>query len=71
MAICDTKLVKTCRCDTEEEANSVVDDWKNRATREGFTITKTKVDYKTKKDRKTGEITEEWWMVEVTISYEI
>lgn len=71
MAICDTKWVKTCRCDTENEANSVVDNWKNRAIKEGFTITKTKVDYKTKKDRKTGEIVEEWWMVEVTISYEI
>jgi len=71
MAIQDIKWVKTSRCDTETEANSVVEDWKDRAMREGFTITKTKVDYKTKKDRKTGEITEEWWIVEVTISYEI
>lgn len=70
MAIQDTKWVKTCKCDTENEANSVVEDWKARAVREGFTITKTKVDYKTKKN-KTGEITDEWWMVEVTISYEI
>ena len=71
MAIYDTKWVKTSHCDTESEANSVVEDWKNKAIKEGFTITKTKVDYKTKKDRKTGEITEEWWIVEVTISYEI
>ena len=71
MAIQDTKWVKTSRCDTETEANSVVEDWKERAMHEGFTITKTKVDYKTKKDRKTGEIIEEWWMVEVTISYDI
>lgn len=71
MAILDTKWVKTSRCDTEVEANSVVEDWKNKALKEGFTITKTKVDYKTKKDRKSGEITEEWWIVEVTISYEI
>ena len=71
MAIYDTKWVKTSRCDTEKEANSVVEDWKARAINEGFTITKTKVDYKTKKDRKTGEIVEEWWMVEVTISYDV
>ena len=44
MAIYDTKWVKTSHCDTESEANSVVEDWKSKALKEGFTITKTKVD---------------------------
>ena len=46
-------------------------DYKSRAVKAGYTVVKTKVDYKSKKDRKSGEIIDEWWMVEVTVSYEI
>jgi len=70
MAVVDTKWVKTSRCDTENEANSVIDEWKAKAAQGGFTVTKTKIDYKTKKDRKTGDILDEWWMVEVTLVYD-
>ena len=70
MAVVDTKWVKTSRCDTENEANSVIDEWKAKAAQSGFTVTKTKIDYKTKKDRKTGDILDEWWMVEVTLVYD-
>jgi len=71
MAMTMTKKTEVYRVDTEEEAATIVDEYKARAVRDGFTVSKTKVDYKSKKDRKTGEITDEWWMVEVTISYEI
>lgn len=70
MAVVDTKWVKTSQCDTENEANSVIDEWKAKAAQGGFTVTKTKIDYKTKKDRKTGDILDEWWMVEVTLVYD-
>lgn len=71
MALMMTKKTETYRVDTEEEATDIVEGYKNRAINEGYTVSKTKVDYKTKKDRKTGEIIEEWWMVEVTVAYEI
>lgn len=70
MAIRETKHTIYHQADTEVEANSIIDDFKSRAAREGFTVTKTKVDYKTKKDRKTGEITDEWYNVEVTYVYD-
>ena len=38
---------------------------------EGYTLLKYKNDYKSKKDRKTGEIVDEWWIVEITKGYEV
>ena len=71
MARMMTKKTEVYRVDTEEEAANLVEDYKAKAASEGATVSKTKVDYKSKKDRKTGDIVDEWWMVEVTISYEI
>lgn len=71
MSMMMTKKTEVYRVDTEAEATNLVEDYKVKATNEGATVSKTKVDYKSKKDRKTGEITDEWWMVEVTISYDI
>ena len=71
MAMMMTKKSEVYRVDSEEEAAATVEDYKSRAVTEGFTVTKTKVDYKTKKDRKTGDIIDEWWMVEVTVSYDV
>jgi hypothetical protein len=70
MAIRRTKETISHEADTEEEATALIDDFKARANKECYTVTKTKVDYKTKKDRKTGEITEEWYNVEVTYVYD-
>ena len=71
MAKIMTKKTEVYRVDTEEEAADIVQAYKDRAINEGYTVSKTKVDYKSKKDRKTGDITDEWWMVEVTVAYEI
>jgi hypothetical protein len=71
MANMMTKKTEVYRVDSEHEATDIVEDYKARANREGYTVTKTKVDYKSKKDRKTGELTEEWWVVEVTVAYDI
>ena len=71
MAMIMTKKTEVYRVDTEEEATNIIEEYKARAVNEGYTVSKTKVDYKSKKDRKTGEITDEWWMVEVTVAYEL
>ena len=71
MAVVRTKKTETFRVDSEEQATNLVEDFKSQAMSEGSSVIKTKIDYKSKKDRKTGEIVEEWWIVEITISYEI
>ena len=70
MAIRETQITRKFQADTESEAEAIVEGFKAKAVNEGYTVTKTKVDYKSKKDRKTGEITEEWYNVEVTMSYD-
>lgn len=68
------QLIKTTyvyNIDNEEESAKTIQDYKDKQLTEGYTVLKSKVDYKTKKDRKTGEITEEKWVTEVTLSYEV
>lgn len=55
---------------SEEDATALVEEYKAQQATGGYTVLKTKIDYKTKKDRKTGEIVEEKWVVEITVSYE-
>ena len=50
---------------------STIEDFKSRQLSEGYTLTKYKTDYKVKKDRKTGEITDEKWIVLVEKTYEV
>lgn len=61
----------TYQIDNEEEAMSTIEDFKSRQLPEGYTLTKYKTDYKVKKDRKTGEITDEKWIVVVEKTYEV
>lgn len=68
------QLIKTTyvyNIDNEEESTRTIQDYKDRQLTEGYTVLKSKVDYKTKKDRKTGEIVEEKWVTEVTLAYEV
>lgn len=66
-----TKETLTFRIDNEEEAMALVESYKANQGVDGYTLLKYKNDYKSKKDRKTGEIVDEWWMVEVTKGYEV
>ena len=66
-----TKETLTFRIDNEEEAMALVESYKANQSVDGYTLLKYKNDYKSKKDRKTGEIVDEWWMVEVTKGYEV
>ena len=61
----------TYQIDNEEEAMSTIEDFKGRQLSEGYTLTKYKTDYKVKKDRKTGEVTDEKWIVVVEKTSEV
>jgi len=66
------KLIKqtyTYHIDNEKEATDTVEEFKQKQYDEGYTVTKTKIDYKNKKDRKTGEIIDENWVTEITVNY--
>lgn len=63
------KQMYTYHVYSEKDATQTVEEFKERQDAEGYTVTKTKIDYKVKKDRKTGEIVEEKWIVEITITY--
>lgn len=65
------KETLTFRIDNEEEAMSTVENYKANQGVDGYTLLKYKNDYKSKKDRKTGEIVDEWWIVEITKGYEV
>ena len=56
-----------------QEATEIIEDYKARSIVGGYTVAKTKVDYKTRKARSgenKGQIEEEWWMVEITVTYD-
>ena len=68
------QLIKTTyvyNIDNEDESARTIQDFKDKQLTEGYTVLKSKVDYKTKKDRKSGDIIEEKWVTEVTIAYEV
>ena len=65
------KETLTFRIDSEEEAMQTVENYKANQVSEGYTLLKYKNDYKSKKDRKPGEIVDEWWIVEFTKGYEV
>lgn len=66
-----TKEQLTFRVDNEEEATSLIENFKTNQASEGYTLLNYKNDYKAKKDRKTGEIIEEYWTVVITKGYEV
>ena len=57
--------------DNEAEATSTIEDYKKQQYENHYKVLKTKIDYKCKKDRKTGEIMDENWLTEVTLGYEV
>ena len=56
---------------TEQRAIEVIEQFKEAQSNEGYTLTKYNTTYKCKKDRKTHEIIEEYWLVTVTKEYEV
>ena len=56
---------------SEEESTATIEEYKTNALEKGYMVTNSKVDYKVKKDRKTGEIVDENWVTKVTVAYAV
>ena len=59
------------KVDSEQLAMDTIEKYKNDQIADGYTLTKYNTTYKSKKDRKTGEIIDEYWLVSVTKEYEV
>lgn len=59
------------KVNSEQQAMDTIEEFKNNQSIENYTLTKYNTTYKSKKDRKTGEIIEEYWLVSVTKEYEV
>ena len=56
---------------SEEESTATIEEYKTNALEKGYMVTNSKVDYKVKKDRKTGDIVDENWATKVTVAYNV
>ena len=69
MALQLLKETKFWRVDSEDEAVDMITDYKDNATQNGYTVTKSGYKIKTKKSK--GEIVDLWAEVEITFAYEV
>ena len=63
------KETKTWRVDNEETAVEMINEYKDKAITNGYTITKSGYAIKTKKSK--GEIVDMYALVNITFSYEV
>lgn len=63
------KEVKTYRVDSEIDAKELIDDFSNKQFNNGYKFVKGTYEYKNKKTK--GEIIDEWYIVTVSLSYEV
>lgn len=63
------KETKTWRVDNEETAIEMINEYKDKAITNGYTITKSGYAIKTKKSK--GEIVDMYALVNITFSYEV
>ena len=61
----------TFKLDSEQEATDMIEEYKGHQLDENNTLTKYNTVYKSKKDRKTGEIILEYWLTTITKEYEV
>lgn len=66
-----TKKTDVYETYSEEEAGEIVEEYKAKQVSENYTVLNSKVDYKRKVDKKTGDITDEKWIVSITVGYEV
>ena len=59
------------KVNSEQLAMDTIEEYKNNQVTDGYTLTKYNTTYKSKKDRKTHEIVDEFWLVSVTKEYEV
>ena len=63
------KETKTWRVDNEETAVEMINEYKDKAITNGYTITKSGYAIKTKKSK--GEVVDMYALVNITFSYEV
>lgn len=61
----------TFKVDSEQLAADIIDEYKANQNKEDYTLTKYNTTYKCKKDRKTGELVDEYWPTTITKEYEV
>ena len=59
------------KVNSEQLAMDTIEEYKNNQVTDGYTLTKYNTTYKCKKNRKTGEIDDEYWLCSVTKEYEV
>lgn len=59
------------KVNSEQLAMDTIEKYKDEQGTGGYTLTKYNTTYKSKKERKTGEIIDEYWLVSVTKEYEV
>ena len=59
------------KVDSEQLAMDTIEEYKDNQIVQEYTLTKYNTTYKCKKNRKTGEIEDEYWLVSVTKEYEV
>ena len=59
------------KVDSEQLAMDTIEQYKDEQVSGNYTLTKYNTTYKSKKNRKTGEIEDEYWLVSVTKEYEV
>ena len=59
------------KVDSEQLAMDTIEEYKSNQAVEGYTLTKYNTTYKCKKDRKTSEVIDEYWLVTVTKEHEV
>ena len=59
------------KVDSEQLAIDTIEEYKAGQVVNNYTVTKYNTTYKSKKDRKTGELISEFWLVSVTKEYEV
>lgn len=65
-----TKMTYVYKIDSEEEASSTIQQFKDKQLTEGYTVDRTEITHKIKKATKNTE-GEEYWTTKITIVYEV
>jgi len=63
--------VRTHVAFSEQRAMEIIEEYKSHQLSEGYVLTNYNTTYKCKKDRKTKEIIEEYWLTKITMEYEV
>lgn len=59
------------KVDSEQLAMDTIEEYKSNQLTGGYVLTKSSTTYKCKKDRKTGDIVDEYWLVSITMEHEV